>query len=202
MEEQPIVDVTPSVESNMSPGAMLEAAREVKKLSQGDVAKALRLSLQWVKDIENDDFAHGAAIIYVRGYLRSYARLLGLSPDSVMNAFDAMDLEEEFKKAKSSEEKIVLQPTVPVFSKQTRFMSRRAVRWISSAIILVLVILVGMWWQGQRKHGLDQTSQVAQPQITIQPVQPLPDIAKPQVEVKKTNSVNRPQLDQQKNKKS
>ncbi|WP_423063800.1 helix-turn-helix domain-containing protein [Candidiatus Paracoxiella cheracis] len=202
MEEQPIVDVTPSVESNMSPGAMLEAAREVKKLSQADVAKALRLSLQWVKDIENDDFTHGAAIIYVRGYLRSYARLLGLSPDSVMNAFDAMDLEEEFKKAKSSEEKIVLQPTVPVFSKQTRFMSRRAVRWISGAIILVLVILVGMWWQGQRKHGLDQTSQVAQPQITIQPVQPLPDIAKPQVEVKKTNSVNRPQLDQQKNKKS
>lgn len=202
MEEQPIMDVTPSVKSNMSPGAMLEAAREDKKLSQADVAKALRLSLQWVKDIENDDFTHGAAIIYVRGYLRSYARLLGLSPDSVMNAFDAMDLEEEFKKAKSSEEKIVLQPTVPVFSKQTRFMSRRAVRWISAAIILVLVILVGMWWQGQRKHGLDQTNQVAQPQITIQPVQPLPDIAKPQVEVKKTNSVNRPQLDQQKNKKS
>lgn len=177
MEDKSAMDVKPSFKTHSSPGLMLQQAREEKKLSQADVAKEMRLSLQWVKDIENDDYAHGAAIIYIRGYLRSYARLVGLSPDDVINAFESMDLEEEFNKAKSTQEKVVLQPTVPVFSKQTRFMSRRTVRWVSGIALLVMVVLVAMWWQGQRKRGIDQMSQT-QPQI---PIQPTPEIVKPQL---------------------
>lgn len=199
MEDQSAMDVKPSVKTHgVSPGVMLQQAREEKKLSQADVAKEMRLSLQWVKDIENDDYTHGAAIIYIRGYLRSYARLVGLSPENVINAFDSMDLEEEFNKAKSTQEKVVLKPTVPVFSKQTRFMSRRTVRWISGIALLVMVVLVAMWWQGQRKHGIDQMSQT-QPQVPIQPTQ---EIVKPQLKVNGPMNMLQPPAQKSNNKQS
>jgi len=199
MEEKSAMDVKPSVKTHMSPGVMLQEAREEKKLSQADVAKEMRLSLQWVKDIESDDYTHGAAIIYIRGYLRSYARLVQLSPDDVINAFESMDLEEEFNKAKSTQEKVVLQPTVPIFSKQTRFMSRRTVRWISGIALLVMVVLVAMWWQGQRKHGIDQMSQMQQPQVPIQPAQ---EIVKPQLKANSQINVLPPPVQKNNNKQS
>lgn len=180
MEDQIEMDAKTSASphNDAGPGAMLQIAREGKKLSQADVAKKLRLSLQWVRDIENDDYAHGAALIYVRGYLRSYARLVEISPHDVIGAFETMDLEEEFKRAKSNEEKVVLNPTVPVLAKQTRLSSRRIVRWVSGIAILILVVLVAIWWQGQHKHVL---------QLSLQPLQPVQTVAQPQT--KATNQV-------------
>jgi hypothetical protein len=122
-----------------------------------------------VKDIENDDYTHGLALIYIRGYLRSYARLVGTSPNNVIDVFEMMNLEKEFKRAKSGKEKIMFQPTVPVFSKKTRYIRRwRAVRWISGGVILILLVLIAMWWQGQRKYALYPTKQAKQVQLQSQ----------------------------------
>src|SRR3990167_11169644 len=106
--------VNQNVTQEMSPGALLKKAREAKKLSQDQVAKQLRLSLQWIENIENDDYSRAAAIIYVRGYLRSYARLVDVSADLVMESLVALGLEEAFHRMKRQEEKITLQPIVPV----------------------------------------------------------------------------------------
>ena len=95
--------VNQNVTQEMSPGALLKKAREAKKLSQEQIAKQLRLSLQWIENIENDDYSRAAAIIYVRGYLRSYARLVDVSADLVMEGLAALGLEEEFHRMKSQE---------------------------------------------------------------------------------------------------
>ena len=61
-------------------GARLAAAREKERLSVGDMAARLRLHVKQVRAIESEDLAQLPEAAYVRGFVRSYARSLGLDP--------------------------------------------------------------------------------------------------------------------------
>ena len=61
-----------------SPGAMLAAAREERKLELATVAESTGVPRDVLAALESDDWEHLDAPVYVRGYLRKYARLLGL----------------------------------------------------------------------------------------------------------------------------
>jgi cytoskeleton protein RodZ len=59
-------------------GQRLRAAREAKGLSRNDVAQRLRLPLRLIGRLENDDYSGMEQGVYLRGYLSSYARLVGV----------------------------------------------------------------------------------------------------------------------------
>lgn len=70
-----------------SAGPMLRAARKEKSMSVEDVSEQLNLSNSVVDAIENDSWEHLPEATYVRGYIRSYARLLGIDPADVLMSF-------------------------------------------------------------------------------------------------------------------
>jgi len=70
----------------IGPGRYLLTARQNKKLRTEDVAFELRLTPSQVIALEEDDYSRMPEVTYVRGYLRNYARLLGLSPDDILLA--------------------------------------------------------------------------------------------------------------------
>ena len=59
-------------------GARLRAAREQQGLSLAEVADRLKLRVNLLQRIENDDYHGMTHAVYLRGYLLSYTRLLGL----------------------------------------------------------------------------------------------------------------------------
>jgi cytoskeleton protein RodZ len=61
-------------------GAALAAAREKERLSVGDMASRLRLHVNQVRAIEGEKLEQLPEPAYVRGFVRSYARSLGLDP--------------------------------------------------------------------------------------------------------------------------
>lgn len=61
-----------------SPGAQLRRAREARGESVSEVAFALKLSPRQIDALERDDFAALPGTAFVRGFLRNYARYLGL----------------------------------------------------------------------------------------------------------------------------
>lgn len=65
-------------------GARLREARERKGISQAEVAAQLHLNEQTIVALEHDDRSRLPAPIYVRGYVRAYARLLGLSEEELL----------------------------------------------------------------------------------------------------------------------
>jgi len=67
-------------------GARLRAGREALGLSAAEAATRLRVSLSIVEAIERDDLDRLGAPVYARGYLSSYARLVGLPSVVVTNA--------------------------------------------------------------------------------------------------------------------
>ena len=76
----------------------LRAAREQQQLTVDDVANVLHLSREHIVALETGDFARLGPQVFVRGYLRSYARLLGLPEQSVLADFPLDDMEpEEFQ---------------------------------------------------------------------------------------------------------
>ena len=70
-------------------GALLKAARERAGVTVEQVAASLRLEAAVIATIEAERFAELSAPVYVRGYLRAYARLLDLEADAIIAEFDA-----------------------------------------------------------------------------------------------------------------
>lgn len=71
-----------------SAGHMLQAAREARRLGVEKVARELRLSVGTVGALERDDYASLPPPAFVRGYLRSYARLLDLPEQEIVDAYN------------------------------------------------------------------------------------------------------------------
>src|SRR5256885_7359868 len=69
-----------------SVGTLLRAAREAAGLSQDAVAQQLKLAPRQVRAIEEDDYARLPGRTFVRGFVRNYARLVGLDPDAIAQA--------------------------------------------------------------------------------------------------------------------
>jgi len=75
--------------SNQSIGARLATARQARNLDIEKVATELKLDVATIRALENDDRAALPAPIFVKGYLRSYARLVGLAENELVRAYAA-----------------------------------------------------------------------------------------------------------------
>ncbi len=58
-------------------GQLLSSERQQKHLSLSEVAKKTRIRLQYLEALENNQFDQLPAAVFVKGYLKSYADLLG-----------------------------------------------------------------------------------------------------------------------------
>ncbi len=76
-------------DGNGSFGRALAAAREARGLSQADVAAQLRLNLRQVRAIEAEDLAALPEGPFVRGYVRSFARLVDLPAEPLLALLNA-----------------------------------------------------------------------------------------------------------------
>lgn len=70
-----------------TPGEQLREAREKRDLGIDKVASGLNLDARIIRALESDDSSSLPAPIFVQGYLRSYARLLGLPEDDIVRDY-------------------------------------------------------------------------------------------------------------------
>lgn len=73
-----------------SPGRILRSAREAMGLSRREIAEALNLLESVVVAIEEDDTARQPEPVFMRGYVRNYARLLKLDPEPLIGALSSV----------------------------------------------------------------------------------------------------------------
>jgi cytoskeleton protein RodZ len=70
------------------PGYLLRQAREERGLSQKEAARDLHLTSKVINAIEEDDFELIPSFVFARGYIRSYARHVGLDGQTLVAEFD------------------------------------------------------------------------------------------------------------------
>ena len=73
-----------SLDSPKSPGIRLQTRRLKNEWSIEDVAADLNLRIEVIAGLEADDYSKLPERTYVRGYLRAYARLLGIHEEEVL----------------------------------------------------------------------------------------------------------------------
>jgi cytoskeletal protein RodZ len=70
-------------------GDEFRAAREARHLSLSDVSEQIHIRSVYLQSIENEEWSVIAAPVYVRGFVRTYARFLGLDPEHAVAEFNA-----------------------------------------------------------------------------------------------------------------
>ena len=70
-------------------GEEFRSAREARSLSLSDVAERLHIRSVYLAAIEDEDWHVIGAPVYVRGFMRTYARFLGLDPEAAVARFSA-----------------------------------------------------------------------------------------------------------------
>lgn len=76
-------------------GVWLRRQREARQISLREVADRTKISLRYLEAMEEDRFDVLPAPVFAKGFLREYARYVGLSPDEVVNHYLAVQQPQE-----------------------------------------------------------------------------------------------------------
>ena len=123
-----------------SPGAMLRKERLTQELDQSRTAAQLHLTDAMIEALESDDFANLPEPVFTQGYLRNYARLLGLPEHEVLDAYHRI-------RPQPDADEVSVKGTRTVKSEVRS--SHRLVQLVTWLIVLGLLGLVVIWWQDQ-----------------------------------------------------
>ena len=130
--------IVPFVERG--PGARLREAREAAGITVERVATSLLLDSDTIRALEADAFDRLPAPTFVRGYLRGYARVVGLPAGPILEMYNRRGFEPP--------------PLATGVSESSQaHTSDTAVRVVTYAVAVVLVVLVALWWHSQEGGG-------------------------------------------------
>lgn len=87
-EMEATVQDIPENDASQSPGDKLRQAREQAGYSCEEVGDALKIPAAYIEAIDHCQFDKMPGLMFVRGYIRSYARHVELSPDVLIADFD------------------------------------------------------------------------------------------------------------------
>ncbi len=68
-------------------GPWLKGQREARGVTIAEIAESSKISVRYLEALERDRFDVLPAPVFVRGFLREYARVVGLDADEVVNLF-------------------------------------------------------------------------------------------------------------------
>ena len=148
MEES--TDTPTTIDSNHSgPGEQLRAARESEGLSQEQVAHDLHLAVSIIDALERNDFeALPQTTTYLKGYIRSYAKRLGIDADPLIQTVERL---------KGPEPEWI--PPQPATAIEPGF---RGIHWVSGGVIVAVVALLVTWWMGSSVEEVESPEILAE----------------------------------------
>ena len=137
----------------LTTGARLRNAREQLGLSQQAVAERLCLKVSTVRDIEEDKAPADLASTFLRGYIRSYARLVHIPEEELLPGLE--------KQAPLRAAKVA---PMQSFSLGKRRKKRDG--WLMTFTWLVLFVVIGLsgawWWQDHKAQQEEITTMADQ----------------------------------------
>ncbi|NES61004.1 cytoskeleton protein RodZ [Vibrio parahaemolyticus] len=152
----------------MEAGTLLKNKRESLGMTQKQVADRLRLRVSVIEDIENNRFESLQVATFTRGYLRSYAKFVGLDEKVVLVAL------EQTADVKPKEQEIEMQS----FSRKTKHEKHNSRIMLLTWVIAIVIIGISAawWWQNQQENSLAQVVAEANVETTQPSADEIADI--------------------------
>ncbi|MBO4350124.1 MAG: helix-turn-helix domain-containing protein [Proteobacteria bacterium] len=133
-----------------TPGLMLKREREARGMTLSELAKVTRIPESSLMSIENNNFDEFPAEVFVRGFLRNYARQLSIPADDIMQAYESWIRQQtpraivnEITENNTESKSLALNPKEPVTAENDD-MPRTSFRFAYIAIILIAIASLGL----------------------------------------------------------
>ena len=160
-------DKAAEADSGSSFGTWLRRQREAREISLREIAERTKISMRYLQAMEDDRFEVLPAPVFAKGFLREYARYVGLSPDDVVNHYLS-----------------VQQPQAHVEGDAGRRERRPLASWprwlpllLATALLLGLAALLALLsdrWRQHRAGAAESRPPIVAPLAT--PVPPAPPV--------------------------
>lgn len=161
----------------IGPGKQLQQAREALNLTPQEMAVRLHLHMNVINAIEAENY-NELPPAYMRGYIRSYARIVGLEAEPLIDAYN-----------KIARETPVIQPWAGKPSRPVRSHDK-PVKAVTYLVIVILGGLLFVWWQN-REGGWPELPLSSEPAPT-QPILPESQPAAPALEQPPPSEISSP----------
>jgi len=130
------------VEFAESPGRRLRVQRQARGLEVERVAAQLHLRVPMVEALEQDRYHDLPGPVFIAGYLRNYARLLGLDPEPLIMAYRASNPDPE-------PVELGFKPVPKPIIGHELTSAHVLMRLISVGLLAAVIAMVVLWWQNR-----------------------------------------------------
>src|SRR5688572_3995901 len=142
-------------------GEWLKRQRELRDIGLREVSDTTKINLRYLEALEENRFSALPAPVFARGFLREYARYVGLDPDEVLNYYDAAQQEQ--------------QPDSEDGPRPRRLHS--STRWLYGLVLTLAVVglfgvVAAMSFWAERRPAQDDPPPIAPP--VFEPAPPAP----------------------------
>ena len=128
------------------PGDRLQSARIAKGMSLEDVANKMHLSTGILTSLEDNNFEDITAPIFVKGYLRAYARLVKVNEEDIIKQYVTHYMDGDPPISSISN-------TAPEINANDA-----RVKWTTYLVIVVLIGLLSTWWWNRYQQSPETLS--------------------------------------------
>ena len=157
-------------------GALLKAKRTEKNIAIGEVAERLKFSAKQIESLESGDYKGLPEPIFVKGFIKTYGRFLGLDTDQVTSL-----LNEVFPSQVSAAPATTATENQTSLNFQDQKKSKSFPKWLPLVVVAALVVGAVYLWQSksteqnrQQEKSTLEVGDVAQPQLATDNVQVVP----------------------------
>lgn len=161
-------------------GEELRREREIRGISLKEIADATKISRRFLEAIERNDHRTLPAPVFTRGFVREYARYLGLNADEMVSRYNFAAAGDDRIEKSAHLERLVQPPVIEGQPPKKRGIPAPYARVDTNVYILILIIValvaVAWWAMKHRRLDFDLTRSEATPPVTASAQ---PRVAKP-----------------------
>ena len=123
------------------PGALLAKGRIEQGYTTEYIAGKLHLRVRLIELLEADDYYNMPEPVFIKGYLRGYAKLLNCPDQPLLDSFNTL-----YKTTERKIEKALWQ------SRRETNKAEHAIRWLTGFFAMVVLMAVAIWWYTNKEN--------------------------------------------------
>jgi cytoskeletal protein RodZ len=152
-------------------GEELRREREIRGISVKEIADATKISRRFLEAIERNDHKTLPAPVFTRGFVREYARYLGLNADEIVNRYNFAAAGDD-RIEKSDHLERLTTPQTPTPPAKKSIPRARIDRNIIIIALIVAALGALSWWAIRHKRAEAETQHAADSTAVAAPAPP------------------------------
>ena len=142
------------------PGAQLAAIRSHRGYRIDYIAEKLNLRVQLIELLESDEYQKMPEPVFIKGYLRAYAKLMDVEPETYIALFNQNYVQE----ARS-------EPMLWQSSRQSN-KAEHTLRWVTAGFAVLVCVAIMVWWHNANEHEVVFPTPKDQPTLSESKAEP------------------------------